>query len=140
MTKNKLQVGYTYLIYDANINDTPIEASCMEILDENGDGTGEYYSFSCLGAELGKAFVPVPYLKDGMLLAHLSLGLGEDANGDNDEKEMAKEIKKLLKTDMRDGIKKGDDIDFANVPVESYGFFSAYEIKTVPKMMSEAVE
>jgi len=129
MTKDKLKVGYTYLIYDATIGDTPIEASCMEKAI-----AGEYYSFNSLAVELGSAFVPVPFLKDGMMLVHLSLGLGEDANGNNDEKEMAKEIKKLLKTDMRDGIKKDEDIDFVNVPVESYGFFSAYEIKNVPNL------
>ena len=134
MTKDKLKYGYTYLIYDESINDIPIEASCMEI-----EETGEYYSFSELSMMLGAAFKPVPFLKEGMMLVHLSLGLGEDSNGDNDEKEMAKEIKKLLKTDMRSGIKKGTDIDFANVPVDSFGFFSAYEIKDVPSFFEGEV-
>ena len=53
MTKEKLKYGYTYLIYNESINDTPIEASCMEI-----GTTGEYYSFNTLNAELKSAFKP----------------------------------------------------------------------------------
>ena len=37
---------------------------------------------------------------------------------------------------MRDGFKKGTDIDFDAVPVDSFGFFSAYEIKDIPNLFT----
>lgn len=133
--KDKMKYGYTYLIYSVDIHNVPLEADFLEIQDEEGIGTGEYYSFAMLSALLGKAFTPVPYINEGFLLAHLPLELGEDSNGNNDQKDLAKELKKIG-TDMRQGLKKSEDIDFDNLDSESYGFFSASEIQSVPKYIA----
>ena len=139
MTENKLKDGYSFLIYDATIGDTPLEVGFMEILDELGVGTGVYNSINSLHQTLGNSFVPVPYLKEGMMLIHLTLGYGKNANGDNDAKELDKELKKLLKIDMRDGHKKTETIDYALVTVDSYGIFDNHEIKSVPSWVIEEV-
>ena len=136
MTQQELQVGYSYLIYDNSIGDEPIEATNMEILDENGIGTGEYDSINSLSAKIpNSGFVPVPYLKPNFRLIHMSFGLGTET-GDTDMSEWASEMEKLLETDMRLGIRNADDIDYENVPDLSWGFFSAHEVKSVPKMIA----
>ena len=132
MIQEKLHLGYTYLIYDESIGDEPIEATDMEILDSEGVGTGEYHSINSLSAEMGNAFVPVPYLKAGFKLIHLSFGLGTET-GDTDYSEWVQAIEKLLTTDMRLGIRNPDDVDYDAVTLDSWGFFSAWEVKSVPK-------
>ena len=133
--KEKLHLGYTYLIYDESIGDEPIEATNMEILDGEGVGTGEYYSINALSAEMGDAFVPVPYLKTGFKLIHLSFGLGTET-GDTDYSEWVLEMEKLLETDMRAGIRSPKDVDYENIQPLSWGFFSAWEVQSVPKMLA----
>ena len=130
----KLHLGYTYLIYDESIGDEPIEATDMEILDGEGVGTGVYKSINDLSAEMGKAFVPVPYLKTGFKIIHLSLGLGTET-GDTDYSEWVLAMEGLLTTDMRLGIRSPADIDYVNVPLLSWGFFSAWEVESVPKWL-----
>ena len=134
MTKDELQLGYSYLLYDNSIGDEPIEATNMEILDEFGVGTGEYDSINSLSAKMGNSFVPVPYLKPNFRLIHMSFGLGSET-GDTDMSEWVLAMEKVLETDMRLGIRNADDIDYANVPDLSWGFFSAWEVKSVPKMI-----
>ena len=139
MTKNKLKDGYSFLIYDETIGDTPLEVGFMEMLDAEGLPTGTYYSINSLHQALGSSFVPVPYLKDGMMLIHLDLQYGKNSQGDDDSKELDKELKKLLKTDMRDTKKKASDIDYDLVTVDSYGIFSRHEIEDVPSYIATEV-
>ena len=133
MTKQELQLGYSYLIYDNSIGDEPIEAYNMRIMDDEVF-TGEWESINSLSAKMGNTFVPVPYLKPNFRLIHMSFGLGSET-GDTDMSEWIWAMEGLLETDMRLGIRSPDDIDYVNVPDLSWGFFSAWEVKSVPKMI-----
>jgi len=128
MIEEQLKSGYTYLVYDESIDDEPIEALCMEI-----GSTGDYNSFNSLHTEFGSLFVPTPFFKEGFKVIHLSLGLGS-FDDDTDLSEFMKAMEKLLETDMRKGIRDPNLVDYENVPMLSYGFFSAWEIKSVPNL------
>ena len=136
MRKNitqKTEYGYSYLIYDKALNDVPLEVAFMEHVDETGTGLGIYYSFASMHSELGDKFKPIPYINSGMLLVHLPFALGVNGSGDDDVKELSKEIKKLSGKDFRQGVKYVEDIDFSLIAPDSFGFFDAYEITLVPK-------
>ena len=135
MTKQELQLGYSYLIYDNSIGDEPIEAYNMRIMD--GEiFTGEWESINSLSAQMGNSFVPVPYLKEGYMLIHMSFGFGSEyGNTDSQEWIWAMDSINGNNSDMRESLRDPADVDYVNLPLGMYGFFSAFEVKSVPKMI-----
>ena len=146
--------GYDYTIGIKEIMAIPIELPKWakvspavygedNVLITPEQDSGEYYSMLDVSAALGKAFTPIPYLKDGYGLAHYSYDFHERT--DMIEFLVGKEITlasgetvviKCMNF-LEDGITPVhvEDIDFPAIGNNEFGIFSAREIKSVPKQI-----
>lgn len=124
--KNVLLNSYDYVLChkDALQEQLPFEIFLKE------DDSGEYYSINEISSMMPTTLQPVIYFKPDFRLVRWSFVRDEG----KEEQGFIASLESLGYVNMKPT--SVDEIDWANVPDNAVGIFSAYELLQVPKALS----
>jgi len=136
---HKLVEANYFMIIPASQKNTPFPLAEWEIEDEDGKGTGVYYSPQMLDDELGSLLELVPWIDDRFFLMRYGFDLNTADILDwfflNDDF-YDEDGTQIYLTDMRDDGKllDADEIDYSSLLGVEFGFFPLHMIEDVPEV------